>query len=187
MEHRGTAVIETGRLLLRPFTEKDIPYAFANWMGDDRVTEFLRWPAHRDVAVTERVVKDWIGNYADETFYLWAIVLKESGEPIGSIAAVEMDERTDKVHIGYCIGSKWWNRGYTSEAFGGIIPFFFDEVKAQRIESQHDPNNPNSGRVMKKCGLTFEGILRKADWSNKGIVDACMYGLLAEDYHRANG
>lgn len=49
------------------------------------------------------------------------------------------------------------------------------------IESQHDPNNPNSGKVMKKCGLTYEGTLRKADWSNKGIVDACMYGLLKEE------
>ncbi len=35
---------------------------------------------------------------------------------------------------------------------------------------------------MKKCGLKYEGTLRQADWSNKGIVDACMYGLLREDY-----
>lgn len=29
---------------------------------------------------------------------------------------------------------------------------------------------PNSGGVMKKSGLIYEGILRKADWSNKGIA-----------------
>ncbi len=37
---------------------------------------------------------------------------------------------------------------------------------------------------MKKCGLIYEGTLRKSDWSNKGIVDACMYGMLASDYFK---
>ena len=107
---------------------------------------------------------------------------KALGEPIGTISVVELDERTEKVHIGYCIGSKWWHSGYTSEAFSAIIPFFFETVKVNRIESQHDPENPHSGNVMKKCGLLYEGTLRKADWSNRGIVDACMYGMLASDY-----
>lgn len=129
------------------------------------------------------MTNSWISGYEDNTFYQWAIVLKEIDEPIGTISVVDMDEKTDMVHIGYCIGSKWWHRGYTSEAFATIISFFFEEVKAKRIESQHDPNNPNSGLVMKKCGMTYEGTLRKADWSNKGIVDACIYGLLAEEYN----
>lgn len=119
-----------------------------------------------------------------DQFYQWAIVLKEINEPIGSISVVDMDEQTEKVHIGYCIGSKWWNSGFTSEAFSAIIPFFFDQVGVKRIEAQHDPQNPNSGRVMKKCGLMYEGTLRKADWSNKGIVDACMYSMLAADYYK---
>lgn len=184
MEHKGTVLLETERLVLRPFIIEDIEQAFRNWTSDDKVTEFLRWPTHKDISVTEEVLKDWIEKYKDRSFYQWAIVLKELKEPIGTISIVDMDERTNKVHIGYCIGSKWWNKGYTSEAFAVIITFLFEEVKVVRIESQHDPDNPNSGRVMKKCGLTYEGTLRKADWSNKGIVDACMYGLVAEDYYK---
>lgn len=183
MEHKGTVKLETERLILRRFEKKDTELAFRNWTSDTKVTEFLRWPAHSDIIVTERVTNSWISGYEDNTFYQWAIVLKEIDEPIGTISVVDMDEKTDMVHIGYCIGSKWWHRGYTSEAFATIISFFFEEVKAKRIESQHDPNNPNSGLVMKKCGMTYEGTLRKADWSNKGIVDACIYGLLAEEYN----
>lgn len=93
-----------------------------------------------------------------------------------------MDEVTEKVQIGYCIGSRWWNQGITSEAFARIISFFFEQVKVNRIEAQHDPNNPSSGKVMKKCGLIYEGTLRKADWNNKGIVDSCVYGMLKENY-----
>lgn len=186
MEHKGTIQIETERLLLRQFTTNDIQPSFDNWTSDGKMTEFLRWQTHQAIADTERVLKDWIGNYKRKSFYQWAIALKETDEPIGTISVVDMDERTGKVHIGYCIGSKWWNKGYTSEAFANIIPFFFHDVKVNRIESQHDPNNPNSGKVMKKCGLSFEGVMRKADWSNKGIVDAAMYGLLAEDFFKTN-
>ena len=95
-----------------------------------------------------------------------------------------MNERIDMVQIGYCVGSKWWKLGYTSEAFSGIILFLFEEVKVKRVEAQHTPNNPNSGKVMKRSGLLYEITLRKADWNNTGIVDACEYGLLAEDYFK---
>lgn len=184
MNHKGTVKLETERLILRKIAEEDVDAAFSNWMSDEKVTEFLRWPTHKDISVSERVVKEWVEEYKkDDAFYQWAIVLKELDEPIGTISVVDINERVDMVHIGYCIGSKWWGNGYMSEAFACIIPFFFDEVGAQRIEAQHDPNNPASGKVMEKCGLKYEGTLRKADWSNKGIVDAAMYGLLKEEYY----
>lgn len=181
MNHQGTLTIETERLTLRQFTMDDIHAAFSNWTSDEKVTEFLRWPTHESIEVTELVLKDWISRYQKKDFYQWAIVPKEIKEPIGTISVVGMDEKTEKVHIGYCIGSKWWHQGFTSEALSAIIPFFFQQVDAKRIESQHDPKNPNSGEVMKKCGMQYEGTLRKADWSNKGIVDACVYSILAKE------
>lgn len=184
MDHKSTIQIETDRLLLRRFLPDDAPAAFDHWTSDEKVTEFLRWPAHQSVDVTQSVLDDWIKNYARDDFYQWAIALKElGGEPIGTISVVDQNEKLGIVHIGYCIGSKWWHRGITSEAFAAIIPFFFDRVGVNRIESQHDPDNPNSGKVMQKCGLTYEGTLRQADFNNRGIVDAAMYSLLASEYH----
>ncbi|SHI65403.1 GNAT family N-acetyltransferase [Parasporobacterium paucivorans] len=182
MDHKGTKNIETERLILRPFIKEDADLAYKNWTSDDAVTKFLRWPAHKDISVTKRVLDDWIYGYESLDFYQWAIVLKSIGEPIGTISVVDKNERLDIVHIGYCIGSKWWQQGITSEAFGTVIPFFFDEIKVNRIESQHDPDNPASGRVMKKCGLKYEGTMRQADFNNHGIVDACMHSLLRDEY-----
>lgn len=88
------------------------------------------------------------------------------------------------VHVGYCIGKKWWNRGVTSEALNALIKYFVDEVGANRIESRHDPLNQNSGKVMMKCGLKYEGTMRKADINNQGICDYSMYALLGEEYLR---
>jgi len=182
MTHKGTKVIKTPRLTLRPFCEEDMRPMFRNWESDPEVTEFLRWQAAESLDETRQVLGEWIASYKDPSFYQWAIVPDGLGEPIGSISVVGQDETVGKVHIGYCIGKRWWRKGITSEAFAAIIPFFFEEVGVGRIEAQHDPHNPGSGGVMRKCGLTYEGTLRQADYSNKGIVDACMYSILASEY-----
>ena len=185
MQHASTVRLETERLLLRRFRECDAEAMFRNWANDPAVTKFLRWPAHTEIAVTQAVLRDWVARYAQSDYYQWAIVPRADGrdEPIGAIGAVEQNDALGIVHIGYCIGRRWWRQGMTSEALARVIPFFFDVVKANRIESQHDPNNPNSGNVMRKCGLQYEGTLRQADFNNQGIVDAARYALLARDYY----
>lgn len=186
MNHLGTVSLETERLILRKFKLSDAEALYNNWANDSEVTKFLTWPTHTSVEVSEIVVNDWVNSYADNKFYQWAIVLKENqNEPVGSISVVHMDEEINMVHIGYCIGRKWWHQGITSEAFSGIMPFLIEEVGAKRIESRHDPRNPNSGKVMLKCGLTYEGTLRNADKNNQGICDASMYGLLADEYYNS--
>ncbi len=99
------------------------------------------------------------------------------------MGAVAFNEKARSVEIGYCIGEKWWRRGYTSEALSAVIRFFFEEVGVNRVYSEHDPRNPNSGRVMEKCGMKYEGTLRQADFNNTGICDTCVYGILAEEYN----
>lgn len=124
MNHKGTIFIETERLILRRFTENDVEAMFRNWEGDPKVTEFLRWKTAANLKDAENVLLEWIRDYEKADFYQWAIVLKELEEPIGTISVVDKNEQLDIVHIGYCIGSKWWHQGITSEAFKAIIPFF---------------------------------------------------------------
>ena len=182
MRHCGTRRIETDRLLLRRFTLDDAGAMYKNWASDPDVTKFLTWPAHSGINVSKAVLEEWVSLYAEENYYQWAIVLKEHGnDPIGSISAVRMDEEIDTVHIGYCLGKEWWRRGIMSEALKAVMDFFFDEVGANRIESRHDPRNPHSGMVMKKCGMKYEGTLRSSDKNNQGICDACWYALLKSE------
>lgn len=184
MQHKGTVLIETDRLILRKFKTSDSIAAYNNWMSDNEVTKYLRWCTNKNADESKEIIEMWVNDYLKDNFYQWAITLKSMGdEPIGTISVVDQDDQLNILHIGYCIGSKWWNKGIVSEAFAGIIPFLFEEVKANRIESQHDPLNPNSGKVMKKCGLKYEGTLRQADVNNQGIVDAAMYSILASEYY----
>lgn len=183
MEHKGTKYIETKRLVLRPFRKEDASAMYYNWASDEDVTKYLMWPAHKDVSVSENLLKEWIENYSKKDYYQWAIVFKEiSDEPIGSITVINsIDETIKMAHIGYCIGKKWWHMGITSEALKTVMDFLFEEVGVNKIEARHDPRNPNSGAVMKKCGMKFEGTLRKSDRNNQGVCDASYYGLLADE------
>jgi len=184
MKHLGTKVLETERLILRPFKMDDAEAMYNNWTSDAEVTEYLSWPTHENVEVTKQVLKDWINQYECIDFYQWAITLKALGdEPIGSISIVGQKDSIKMVHVGYCLGKKWWRMGIMSEALSVLIKFFFEEVGVNRIESEFDPANPNSGKVMEKCRMTYEGTLRQVIPTPRyGLSDSMRYAILAEDY-----
>ena len=182
MKHLGTQRLETPRLILRPFTMEDAPAMYANWCNDPEVTRFLTWPTHTGVDVTETVLADWVTHYGEPDYYQWAIELRGVGEPIGSISVVQRNDSVQSVHIGYCIGRRWWHQGMTGEALAEVIRFFFEDVGVNRVDSRFDPRNPHSGMVMAHCGMTMEGTMRQADHNNQGICDYTMYGILKSEY-----
>ena len=120
-----TKKIFTNRLILRKAKISDASLAYKNWMYDEEVTKFLRWKAHKNVFESEKVIKNWVDSYKNDDFFQWIIELKELAEPIGTISVISIDKRVNSCHIGYCIGKKFWNMGYTSEAFSAIISFLF--------------------------------------------------------------
>ena len=185
MTHKGSVPLETNRLILRRFTAADDLPMFKNWCADPDVTKYLMWKTHESIEETRRVLTNiWLSHYDEPDFYQWAIVNKDINEPIGSIGVVKQDAQIKMVHIGYCIGKAWWRKGYVTEALLRIVRFFFEDVGVNRIESRHDPRNPNSGKVMRKAGLRYEGTSLESDWNNQGICDAANYALLAKDYFR---
>ena len=154
---------------------------FRNWASDPEVTKFLTWPPHANIGVTQTVLESWLAEYEKADYYQWMIVLKEIGEPIGSISVVRQNDAVEEAEIGYCIGSQWWHKGVMSEALSAVIEYLFTEVGMNRIAARHDPNNPHSGGVMRKCGMVYEGTTRASDKNNQGICDAAHYAILRRD------
>ena len=182
MNHLGTVKIETERLLLRPFVIGDAEKMYENWANDPEVTKHLSWPPHSTSNQTRESFGQSLPLCVNSNYYNWAVVLKDINEPVGNISSVHQSEDIEMLQIGYCIGRLWWHRGITSEALAALIGFFFEQVGANRIEAFHDINNPNSGKVMQKCGMQYEGTMRQGKISNQGIYDAECYAILAGDY-----
>ena len=59
MNQLGSKILETPRLLLRPFRASDAEQAFANWMSDSAVTRFLTWEPHSDLSFTRELLALW--------------------------------------------------------------------------------------------------------------------------------
>ena len=181
MQHLGTQTIETERLILRRFTMDDVQNMFDNWASDDDVTRYVTWPTHTDTSVTEMIVGHWVESYQKDDFYNWAIELKSIGQVVGNIAVVRIRELAQSAEIGYCLGKAWWHQGIMSEALKAVMDYLFDRVGMNRVEARHAVENPHSGGVMEKCGMTYEGTLRQYGWCNQGIVDLKMYAMVASD------
>ncbi len=182
LNHQGTKKLETERLILRQFKIEDYVEMYNNWACEDAVTKFLTWQTHTNQDVTKSVLADWIPKYENKDFYNWAIELKEENRLIGNISVVSLREKTLSAILGYCMGSKWWGKEIMPEAGKAVLKYLFEEVGFNRIAANHDKNNPKSGRVMQKIGMTYEGTLRSAGFCNQGIIDDVRYSILKSEW-----
>ena len=184
LTHKGTQTIETSRLILRRAVRDDAEPMFRNWASDPEVTKYLTWPTYEKVETAHQILDLWASEYEKPNYYQWMIVLKELEEPIGSISVVRQNDRVEEAEIGYCIGSHWWHMGIMTEALNAVIEYLFTEVGMNRVAARHDPNNPHSGGVMRKCGMKYEGTHRACDRNNQGICDAAQYAILRSEWKR---
>ena len=179
--HKGTVTLETERLILRRFRMDDAGDMLCNWAASERVTRFLTWEPYTSVKDVRDYIRFVIDSYK-EGKYDWVIVRKDTREAIGSIGIVSQRDDIASCEVGYCLGERFWGLGIMPEAFSEVIRFLFEEVGMNRIQSTHDPHNPQSGRVMEKCGLRCEGTMRQAAKNNQGVCDVVMRAILKEEY-----
>lgn len=182
MKHKGTVTLETERLILRRCTMDDADDMFGNWASSEKVTRYLTWPPYKELDEVRAYIQYCLDGYKNDDYYNWVIEYKENGQAIGSVSVIWIREDISCAEVGYCLGDKYWGRGIMPEALSAVIRFLFEEVGLNRIQATHDANNHNSGRVMEKCGMLYEGIMRKADRNNQGVCDSVMRAILREDY-----
>ena len=146
-------IIETDRLILRLFEEKDIePLSFIN--QDPKVCEFFPVPLNR--AETETMIRKFIDHYNKNKFSIYAVELKSTKEMIGFcglfIPSFEA-HFTPCVETGWRLGSQYWNHGYATEAAKTVLQYAFETLHLNEIVSFTAVNNIRSRRVMEKIGL----------------------------------
>lgn len=166
MKDLGTVLLETDRLILRKIKKEDAYQAFENWTNDELVTRYVTWNPHKNVENTLKLFEIWENNYEMEHTYKWIVELKDTGEVIGTIDVVRKNIEQKTAEIGYCYGSKYWNKGYGTEALKKVLDFLFNEVGFEVIYACHVIDNVGSGRVMEKAGLIYEATL-KYRWVDK--------------------
>ena len=144
--------LETDRLILRPLTVDDADAVFV-WAGDPAVNRFMSYTLYTEV----EQVRQWLRSVEQEPegVYEFGFVRKSDGLLIGS-GGVGPDSREPGAwDFGYNLRHDCWGRGYATEATRAILAFSHKELGAKVFAANHAVDNPASGRVMEKCGLTF--------------------------------
>ena len=173
-------VLDTPRLTLRPMTMRDAQDIY-DYSCDKEVARHVLWDAHRSVADSRAYLRYILRQYREGMPSSYGIVLKETGRLIGTIGFMWYHHENSTVEVGYSLARWLWNRGLMTEALQAVITMAFEELHVHRIEAMHDAANPASGRVMEKCGMKKEGLLRHRVFNKGRFVDVELYAILAED------
>jgi ribosomal-protein-alanine N-acetyltransferase len=174
-------ILETPRLLLRPFEPSDAPRtrALAGELAIAANTLDMPHP------YKEGMAEEWIAthqkSYEKGNLIIFAIALKDSGELIGAIS-LSLDNLNSTGELGFWIGIPYWNMGYCTEAAAEVVRFGFEVRGLNKVFARHFSRNVASRRVLEKIGMKFEGCLRQQIRKWDHFEDTCHYGILRDEY-----
>ncbi len=174
-------VLETERLILRPFVGDDAP-TVEELAGDPEVAgPTLNIPHPYPAGLAAQWIASHPGNAARGEVYTFAIERKADGTLLGAISAT-LAPRHCRAELGYWLGRPYWGQGYTSEAARRVTAFCFEELGLHRVQATCYIGNVASARVMEKAGMRREGVLRGYTRKGDTYRDTAMYALLRADY-----
>ena len=148
------AMIETARLLLRPFQIDDI----ADYAAIRSKPEVIRYlpggeaRAGEARSVAEQVIA--LFTAPDKHPLPWALVEKSSGRLIGHLGLRRLDEMEGAVELLYTLDSSVWGKGYATEGARAALAHGFDVLKLDRIIGLAMTENTASRNVLIKLGMT---------------------------------
>ena len=149
-------MIETERLILRPFTPGDA----------EDVLEYLAAPTVNCFADMKldslEAAKAALKNRIGDAFYL-AIVLKESGKVIGELfghpeGSGPEDETMDTFSPCWMLNQTYQGKGYAYEAARAYFDYLFNQKGIRRIYAYTEDYNLSSQRLCEKLGMRREGL-----------------------------
>ncbi len=147
-KNRGTQVIKTERLVLRPIRESDYNDVF-EFASKEEVAKYVSWNTHKSKEDSKALCKMWVSQYENGERYHWAITM--GGKMIGNIEVVKIVN--DCTYLGWQVDSALWNKGIMTEAASAVRDFLFNEVGFSALYATYITENIGSGRVMQKIGM----------------------------------
>ena len=178
-------MIETERLLLRPFAEEDLELIFHLYSDEETLRYTPFDPENREGAAAHlrRMIKEWV--CSPRYSYELAVILKETGEKIGR-THILIDPETDTGMIGWLLTKEHRGKHYAQEMTAELIRFCFQTLGLHRVNAVCHPENIASWTVLEKSGLRREAWLKqKCRYVKKGKViwqDELEYAILASEY-----
>jgi ribosomal-protein-alanine N-acetyltransferase len=156
-------------------------YDMYDWCRDEEVARYVQWRAYDSVSDAKKFLRFIRRQYKFGEPSSWVIVDRDNGRMIGTIGYMWWNREYNSAEIGYSLARGYWNRGIMTEALKLALDFGFDKMRLNRIEAQHVVKNTASGRVMQKCGMKQEGLMRGRVYCKGKYEDMVVYAILKDD------
>mgnify|MGYP003863067215 CR=1 FL=1 len=152
----GGVILETDRLILRPFREADLD-AYADMASDLEVMRFLsadgsllsRAEAWRQMAI-------FLGHWELRGYGTWAVEERSSGLFVGRVGLHYPEGWPDR-ELGWTIARRFWGKGYATEAARAAIAHAFGTIGWTHLVSLIHADNHRSARLAERLGYRVEG------------------------------
>ena len=173
--------IRTKRLTLRAAKMNDAEDLY-EYSRDPAVAKHVLWDAHTSIHQTRAYIRYLIRQYKNGQPSSFVISITETGKVVGTIGFMWIQQENRSAEVGYSLSRAYWNQGIMTEALTALLDFGFLKLNLNRIEAQHESDNPASGRVMAKAGMSFEGRLRQRIYNKGRFADVDLYSILRQEY-----
>jgi RimJ/RimL family protein N-acetyltransferase len=164
--------LETSRLILREFSEADIPELVPLIGAREVAATTLRIPHPYE----EKHAREFFATAPKENELRLAIRLRDTGRLCGGIG-LHPDASLPQAELGYWIGVPYWGNGYATEAATAVVKYGFEKLKLERIFAGHFKGNEKSGRVLQKIGMRHEGRVRDGVMKAGKLLDLETYAI----------
>lgn len=171
-----SAEFESERLRFRPQRIEDAEALHEAYRDEALMRYWSRGP----IATVEEVREYLRPHLASDEWRGWAIMAKDTGEVIGTLAAGE--RRSGVVELGYLLVRRHWGRGFAREAVARLLDLLFLEEGRRRVFADTDPENEPSMRLLEALGFKREGLLRGEWETHIGVRDSVIWGLLRDEW-----
>lgn len=173
--------LATERILLRPMELSDASDIMRLAGDRDVASNALSIPHPYEEGMAEEWIRSQKEQYKEGQAVVFAVVLQASGELVGAVGLV-LRPRDRNAELGYWIGKPYWNRGYATEAAARILSFGFEDLGLHRIHASVYPRNGASRAVLRKIGMTREGLRREHVKHWEAFEDLELYGILESEF-----
>jgi [ribosomal protein S5]-alanine N-acetyltransferase len=171
-------MIETERLIFRPFVDDDLPLLIEQ-RSDPDVNRYLGGPGRQNPEALAARIQFYMDCYDKAGFGMCAMIWRETGEMIGS-AGLQPLEDTGDIEVGYSLVRKFWGKGLGTEAAKGWMIHGFNVGGLDRIVAVAVTENAASRRIMEKLGMKYEKT--EVHYGE----ECAFYGISKEDFFKYN-
>ena len=158
-------------------TDIDDVYEYAS---DPATSEYLLWQPHTSRDFTKKYLEYIDKKYKKAEFFDWGI--EYENKMIGTCGFTCFSVSNNSAEIGYVLNKRYWGRGIAAACAKIVMEYGFTELKLERIEARYMIENDASRRVMEKCMMKPEGVLRHFIYAKKKYRDIGVYSILADEY-----